>query len=78
MSNLVHRFSQSLLLTTKYLILFLGFTTTIQAADLAAQRGIISVNGRSNIHNYFLIPGDTMQILPSLLNEVKLYYSYQQ
>jgi hypothetical protein len=79
MSNLVQRFSQSLLLTPKYLILFFGFATTIHAAAAAAAAsGSITINGCSAAHNYFLLPGDTMQVIPKLIIAAKKFYHYQE
>jgi len=63
--SLVQRFSQTLLLTPQYLVVLLGYASSIAMGQMLCKSGGLIINGKSSswlgIGSYAM-PGDILQI----------------
>ena len=70
-TNLVRKFTQSLLLTPQNFLILLRIATSPSIARSLINFGVFVINGQPKTGlGYFIKPGDTMQIISSAFKDV--------
>ena len=78
LNSVVHKFSQSLLLSPLSIILFTGLVPSQSVAKLLIQIGGFIVNGIVTSNLYIIKPQDIIQIIPYIFNYLRALYKYHQ
>jgi len=73
----VQRFGQFILMSTQNIVLFMGLVPSVSSSKSLIKAGGLVVNGASSsLLNYYVRPGDILQVTPRALRPVKAIADY--